>query len=104
VTEKEWKMFEDSAHFVKTMGPTYVGIVDHDVLISAHKELKERREDEEYIRANGYCLTRLEDGWALMCDGSNHSVASRGPTIHAAIAKAKEKSGPTLVQNKSGAE
>lgn len=46
MTDKQWKMFEDSAHFVKTMGPTYVGIVDHDVLIAAHEELKERRKRE----------------------------------------------------------
>lgn len=53
MTGKEWKMFEDSVHFVKTMGPTYVGIVDHDVLIAAHRELKRHREASEIIRRAG---------------------------------------------------
>jgi len=64
---------------------------DVPAIQAADRELKERREDEEYIRANGYCLTRLEDGWALMYDGNNHSVASRGPTIHAAVTAARGK-------------
>ena len=90
MTEEEWKELEG---IFSDRDKMFLPIFPATVVFAAYLELKERREDEKWLFINGYCLSRLEKGWALLYDGKHHTTKSIGPTIHAAIEAAKGKEG-----------
>ena len=62
-----------------------------DGFLAAFQELKERREDEEFLRGP-YHLTSSIDGKTFFLKvGKDYRIEVEGPTLHAAITAARGK-------------
>jgi hypothetical protein len=91
MTEEEWKDFERAAE--SRDDPRIVLVSKYDLaILAAYRELKERREDEEWLKGEPERLfwTGLDEmfyiGW---CD-SDKDQRGPFPTIHAAVTAARE--------------
>jgi hypothetical protein len=97
MTEEEWKAFEKHRENIVDPQPDQTKFY-HSVLL-AHKELKERREDEEWLKS--YLISLFhDDEWNLeYISGTptnkpgvlNDSAYATGPTLHAAVSAARGK-------------
>ena len=93
MTEEQWKNFVMLATQLERETPIEGGIASRERLavLAAYRELKQRREDEEWLFKSGYCATRVSGAWSILRGGSTHDVVSEAPTLHAAVEKARAK-------------
>jgi len=89
MTEEEWSDFEDMV----TLGDQarYEPSWRSALTGCAYRELKERREDEEFLRGP-YHLTSSVDGTVFFLKvGKDYRIEVEGPTLHAAVSAARGK-------------
>jgi len=99
MTEEEWKGIEDLVSKIHS-GKCRCGMAAQSCLLAAFAELKERREDEEWLKVNG-CLAYMDEGggWSIdkgeLVGGEDDTIWNcivlNASTIHAAITAARGK-------------
>ena len=93
MTEEEWKAFE--AHLESIVDPQPDQTKFYHSVLLAYKELKERREDEEWLHKNhaalGYAKpdTTFAPGRLHLKVGDTYHAFPEGTTLHAAILAAR---------------
>ena len=96
MTEEEWKAFEEKCIGVSEMdanfGDTIRSVtIRPPMLLAAYRELKERREDEEFLRGNVFPYFDGEGvGWKVR-RWDDRCLIGEGPTLHAAILAARKE-------------
>jgi hypothetical protein len=85
MTEEEWEELEDLVGKINS-GKYKCGMAAQSCLLAAYKELKERREDEEWLMKRE--LTTYTGPRYVTLINEDRSMHG-GPTIHAAILAAR---------------
>ena len=101
MTEEEWKVFEDVAGWLAPKvgcgGSFEFPRKDGEAILAAYRELKERREDEEWLHKNhaafGYARpdTTFAPGRLHLKVGDTYHAFPEGTSLHAAITAARGK-------------
>jgi hypothetical protein len=91
MTEEEWKAVEQRMRILQACcGPDSMLSDQERIELAAHRELKSRREDEEWLKV--YLIQMFyDDEWNIEHIGADGSEYANGPTIHAAIEQARGK-------------
>jgi len=93
MTEEEWKEIEDLVGKINT-GKYRCGMAAQSCLLAAYRELKERREDEEWLKRYNCTIGFGWDGvFVQQYVGGRNGKEGQGPTIHQAIQNAKNNVG-----------
>src|SRR3990172_1365509 len=89
MNEEEWKAFE--AHLESIVDPQPDQTKFYHSVLLAHKELKERREDEEWLKETGIHVSVTKSGviGGGRCIHDCRNQWRYGPTLHAAITAAQ---------------
>jgi hypothetical protein len=94
MTEEEWRDFEKSFQYAKGMEGDQSLCISPKSIVSAYRELKVRREDEEWLKRYNCTVGFGWDGaFVQQYVGGREGKEGKGPTLHAAVAAAKGAQG-----------